>query len=343
MGVKKILVINLAWIGDVVLATPVYRALRSAFPLSEIHLLVVPNTAGIAQCSPFVDKVLIYDKRGRHKKLKDFFRLVRSLRQQVYDLSVATNFALRAPLMGWLAGAKHRAGYDAQHGRWFLSHVASSQRSSIRHETENQLAVLEPLGVSGKDTSLELVVSKTTQRKVDGMLSHLPALPLVALCPFGRYAQKNWSKDECSSAVRQLSAVANCCLIGGEAEAEGLAEINQRSGAVAVEMGGKLTLEELTALLVRARVLISVDTAPVHIAQAVGTPVVTLFGPTDPRIWGPRGEQDVVLTQPLDCSPCHGEIPCKQGRCECLDHIGADTVVHHTLRMLKKKETDTHA
>jgi len=299
-SIHKILFINLAYIGDVLLSTPLTRALKKTYPSATIDILTIPNTAEIAKGNPYVDKIIIYDKRGRHRPLLELWKLIQHLRQQNYDLAITTNFSLRSPAMAWASGARWRVGFDAQHAGIFLTHKVSKQRKLIKHEIENQMDVLKPLGIIANDTTMEFKIDQLDIENMHSKIELQSEKPVVVICPFGRSPLKSWTQEGYSGLLKRLAPLAQCYLIGGKAEQQRLQEINTAAGGVAHIVAGILTLSELAALLQQAKLLITVDTGPMHIGQAVGTPTVALFGPTDDRVWGPRGKYDVVIKSKFD-------------------------------------------
>lgn len=337
-NINRILIINLAFIGDVLLSTPIARALREKYPDAVIDMLVIPVAEGIAKLNPYIQSVYVYDKKGRHRKLREALRMVASLRQNRYDLTVVTNFAMRGAMVARAIGARYRLGYDAQHAGWFLTHAASSKRTEVKHEAENQLAVLQPLGLTTDDTSLVLRISDEDKRTVCSKVHHSPGKPLVLICPAGSYERKSWTIDGYSKLIHELAGEADCCLIGGKAEQALLQQINQNADTKAQVFAGSLSLGELAVLVSMADLLISVDTAPLHIAQAVHTPVIALFGPTNPKTWGPRGEHDIILYHPTDCSPCWGKGLCEERRC--MDSIEVAEVVNATKSIIKGRKSE---
>ncbi|MDF2635485.1 MAG: rfaQ 3 [Pelosinus sp.] len=334
-SIKKILVINLAFIGDVILATPVTRGLRETYPQATIDMLVIPAAAPIAELNPYIDHVTVYDKRVKHKNMTTLWSLIKELRTKKYDLTISTNFALRNAMVAWSTGAPYRVGYDAQHANWFLTHVASAVRTLYRHEAENQLDVLSPLGIKVEDTSLQLKVREEDTNYLQTVLKRTPGKKLVVICPAGSYQRKSWITEGYAQFLQEVSQVADCCLIGGKAEINLLEEINALSGNVAQVFAGNLTLGQVAALLVRADLLLSVDTGPLHIGQAVSTPTLGLFGPTDPGIWGPRGSKDCIIYRPVDCSPCWGKGECREHRC--MANILPEEVIGLAMTMLKEQ------
>ena len=319
---QNILVIDLAFIGDVILATPAVRALHESFPQARITMLTVPLTESIARMNPYVDDVLVYDKKGREKGLLGMLRMARRLRAHRFDLAVCMNFAVRGAVVAWLARIPHRLGYDAQHGGFFLTHTASSKRPAIQHEAINHLGVLLPLDLATRDVSLSLRIPPDEETsciaKMDAL--KLPAAPVV-ICPCGSYERKNLSPEIVVQLARTLAEEYTVVLIGGRTDEQCLHDIAREAGLPArCVLAGVLTLPELAALLKRAKLLVTVDTGPLHMAQAVKCPTVAVFGPTNPRVWGPRGQYDLVLTEELDAE---GNPPAAT----CIESISAERIL----------------
>lgn len=307
---KNILVIDLAFIGDVVLATPVVRTLHEAYPEARLTMLTVPLTESVAAMNPYVDEVLVYDKKGRQKGFLGMLRMARQIKKHRFDLAVCLNFAVRGAVVARLAGIPARLGYDAQHARHFLTHVASAQRPAIQHEAVNHLGVLLPLDLATYDVSLALDIPPEMETSAEEKLvmHGIAAEETVVVCPCGSYERKNLSANTLTELVRLLMAKScNPVLIGGLNDEAVLLQAAHESGlARSRVLAGALSLPELAAFLRRAALLVTVDTGPLHIAQAVRCPTVAVFGPTDPRVWGPRGEYDVVIAEERGA---HGELP----------------------------------
>lgn len=335
MVLSRILVINLAFIGDVLLSSPVIRALREAYPQAAVDMLTVPLSVPVAERNPYVRQVFAYDKRGKHRKLTELFALIRLLRQQHYDLAISLNFSLRSAFMAWASGASRRIGYDAQNGGWLLTDTLPADRSVAQHETLNHLAVLKPLGISPVNTSLALSVRPEDVAALRNKLALPEQQPIVLVCPIGSYRQKSLPTASYAALIRALAPYCRLFLIGAPKEAAGLAAINQAADGLATVVT-YLTLGELAALIQAAAVLISVDTGPVHIAQALGTPVVALYGPTDPKIWGPRNVSDRVFYRGEACSPCWGRKECPDNIC--LTALDPAEITAAALRQVRRNE-----
>lgn len=333
--IRKILYINLAFIGDIILSTPAIRALRAKYPAAIIDMLVTPWASQAARGNPYVDEVHIYDKKGEHRKLAKLWQLLSVLRTEKYDLVITANYALRGAMVAKMIGARYRVGYDAQHAAFFLTHTTPAKRMDVKHETENQLAVLQPLGISTTDFSLEFQHNAIDIQNMHDKMGELPPKTIVVICPFGRHPLNNWTTAGYVALLTQLSAVASCYLIGGQGDKENLLAINQQAGDCGTVLAGNLTIGELAVFLGKSSLVITVDTGPMHLAAAVGAPILALFGRSDERVWGPRGEYDQVLRLlDLPCAPCIAPRECSHH--SCMKNLTSEVVIAKALGMLKK-------
>lgn len=329
LKIKKILIIDLAFIGDVILSGPLTKAIRQQWPRAEIWMLTVPLTAPVAEMLPAIDRVKVYDKRGQHKGLGGMWQIAADLRQENFDLAVCVNFALRGAAVARLAGIPYRLGYDAQHGDLFLTWAASHVRSGIKHETENHLEVLKPLGFSVTDYTLQLCPSEEAE-KAFAQKKQGYALPqkdeYYVLCPLGSYERKNLPVPLAVQLIRAMEREKPVFLIGGKGETAALSAI-ARAGHIGKEriLAGTLTLPELAIFLREAAAMVSVDTGPMHIAQAMSCPTVAVFGPTDPEVWGPRNANSRTVYLKDECSPCWGKGDCTDNHC--MEKIKAEQVL----------------
>ena len=338
LDIKKILIIDLAFIGDVVLATPVTRAIRSRWPQAEITMLTVPLTKPVAEMNPYVDQVLVCDKRGRHKGITGMLAMARELKQYSFDLAICMNFALRGAVIAWLAGIPYRLGYDAQWAGLFLTWQASHIRDGIKHETRNHLEVLKPFGITAEDYSLKLEAPQEARDSYDKLAEKYgwQKQGYYVVCPFGSYERKDFPLTIAAPVIAQLEKKLPVYLIGGKKEAEGL-EILAETARLPGEriLAGTLTLQQLAVFLANAKAMVSVDTGPMHIAQAVNCPTVALFGPTDPAIWGTCNANSQSLYFHEDCSPCWGKGECLKNN-DCMSRLQAKTILE-TLESVSNK------
>lgn len=326
--IKNILFINLANVGDVVLSSPITRILGSYYEHAKIDILVTPQTAGIAEVLPNINRTIVYDKFGKDRGIMGCLRVVEQLRKNNYQLVLTTNQATRSSLLCWLCGAKYRIGFDAQWGRLFLTHAIDTGDFQDQHNADFQSQVLHPLGIVPADTALSLNMSHPDLRNDKDKL-----LPELILCPAGRSHEKEWPVEGFSAVIEWFSTIGKCYLIGGAKDKQVLEKINRLAGNKAEIFAGSRTLGEIAQLINRADLMISVDTGPAHIAEALNTPCIVLFGPSSSKIWGPRRPHSVIIKADVQCIPCQNPKQCPNPFI-CMSNISVDEVIDHANRIL---------
>lgn len=347
---KKILIVDLAFIGDVILSGPLTLAVRRKWPRAELVMLTAPLTAAVAEMLPAVDRVLVYDKQGSRRGPGGMWQMAGELRRERFDVAVCMNFALRGALVSWLAGIPYRLGYDAQHAGWFLTWAAGHVRDGIKHETLNHLEVLRPWGMdasclSAADLRLRLTPPADAAASFEEKAARWGLADnagYYVLCPLGSYERKNLPLPLAVQLIRKLESEKPVYLIGGSKDEAALTAM-ARAGHIGGErvLAGRLSLPELAVFLQRAAAMVSVDTGPMHMAQAVQCPVVAVFGPTDPVIWGPQNADSRTIYTAEPCSPCWGRGECRGARC--MEKIKAPVILSALASIMAPEKVDTRA
>lgn len=309
-NIHKILIVMIAHMGDVVLATPVTRSLKKRFPSATIDLLVRPLAEDAAKHNPYIDHVIVYEELPS---------LIHLLQNNTYDLALSLNSDSIGSMLSGLSGARYRIGYDSDSQTEFFTHTIP-EPTRIMHESEKQLELLKLLGLMHQDSHIEFNVSTSEIASVYQKLDLATKKPIVVLCPFSSHVHKNWLADRWVTLIDHLSKKAQCILIGSEQELPDIQAINTKANHIALVAAGQLTLGESAALIKLAKLFITVDTGPMHIAQAFETPVIALMGPTHSRVWGPRNRHDIVIRSlKCPCAPCWQVYKCYYNF-ECLNH-----------------------
>lgn len=339
--VNKILLVSITHIGDIVLSCPTARALKDYFPHAEIDMLVSMPQGEAAYHNPYISSVIPYDIVNWQRDRVKLVKLIQALRRKKYDLALSSRHGSADPMLALLSGAALRAGFDTHGGGRYLTHVLPSDPAVIRHETEYQLAVLAMLGIPATDTRIEFLVGDEEEASLRKKLPHVGKRerPLVLFCPFSDNSQKNWTISGHVKVLRTLAEIADCYLLGSLRQRPALRDINRCAGNAAKVLGGFLSLGELAALIGAADLLITVDTGPMHMAQAFQTPVLALMGPTDPKVWGPRKPGDIVLNKPMHCSPCWHKDEAIKKSCrgnECMRRIRPAEVIQAAICVLAR-------
>lgn len=356
--VRRILIIRMDLIGDVVLSLAAVRALRGAYPHAVIDFLAQPSSAAILAGQPDITNVLTYDASVWSNPAAIFRRanraaartMLQRLRRPRYDLCVSVS-GYWASILARLSSARRRIGYADEAYRGMLTDTLPGGRYVIRrHEIEYVRELARAAGGRNAALSLpELRVTPPAAAAVAALLAEsglTAARPLVALHAGARNGlAKRWPSASWAHLARRLVAClgARVVLVGAPGDGEIANEIARVAGDGVVNLTGRTSLPELAALLAHSDVLVSGDSGPLHIACAVGTPVVGLYGPTDPVISGPLGERAIVLRQPLWCAPCYDAsavADCRFGNPVCMKTLPPEAVLAAAQRLLATARGD---
>lgn len=337
MPPSRILAVKLADIGDVLLTTPALRALRATFPQARIDYLTTANGAQALRDSPLVDETLLFDKTPydrawdttRRDRLGPLMSFGADLRRRGYDavllfhhLTTAWGAAKFSALL-MASGAPRRVGLDNGRG-WALTDRVDDPGFGARHEVEYALQVAARLGAEAAGLTLDYRVSDAAHAEADRLLASLPPGPRVALFPgSGLYSvARRWPPAHFASVADALQARGmRVILVGRTSDQTGEVARAMRS-APDLDLTDQGDLPTLAAVLSRSNLLLTNDGGPMHIATAVGTPVVAMFGPSNAdaygpwdagqpaRLWPPRSDaspttsRHTVIRLGLGCQPC---------------------------------------
>ncbi len=347
-SIKKILVRAPNWMGDAVMCLPALETIRRAFPDSEISILVRPVIGELFVDHPGVRHIVTYDDRGTHAGWWGTVKLARSLRRERYDLALLFQNAFEAALLGVLAGIALRYGYATDGRRLLLTHpVALPDPKRTVHQVRYYMDMLIPLVQETPTPALTLSVSPAEETMANRLLQEYgvrAADVLIGVNPGSVYGgAKRWPPERFAAVadrlivdVRQRSPnPVRCLIIGGPGE-EALGEaIARRMLSNAVVLSGKTSLSVLKAILKRCCLFVTNDTGPMHVANALGVPVVAVFGSTDPTATAPYNGLSAVVRHPVDCSPCLlRECPIDH---RCMTSVSADQVVRAAQGLLGKR------
>ncbi|MBI4342092.1 MAG: lipopolysaccharide heptosyltransferase II [Candidatus Omnitrophica bacterium] len=340
----RILVIRLDRLGDVVLSTPVLRALREAYPRAFLAMMVRPVCRELVEGHPCLDEVIVYDKDGRHRSVWQTARVALGLRRERFDTAIVLHPSNRSHWIPWLAGIPIRIGYDRK-TPWLLTHRVSHRKQEGRHhEAAYTLQMLRVLGLEPPATHPVIPVRAELAARVRERLRALgvsDGQSLVAVHPSASCVSKRWMPERFADVADRLTLQhgVTVVVVAGPDDAAHAQAMTQAMRQPAINLAGQLSVGELAALLARCRLLLSNDSGPVHIAAAVGTPVVDIFGRNQrglsPARWGPLGDTHVVLHKEVGCVVCLAHQCTIQFKC--LTELSVEEVYHAALSVLRRQ------
>ncbi len=327
---NNILIIKPGAIGDLLQMTPVIRALKSRYPHARISLLVGSTASSdLFKYNVHVNETIVFDKGGAHKSSRALLKLWRELNENDYDLVI--NFQ-RSNLKTWfLASASLPC-------RVLVYHKARRRKV---HAVVNYLETLAPLNIDASDVILELTTGPEDRAFAENIIRSLDVSkgPIIALNPGASHKVNRWRTDRYAELADMLAEKlsARVIIIGGKEDIPLAEEIAAKAQTKPLVMSGKATLLQLGALLEQCDILVSGDTGPMHLATAVGTRVVALFGAADPARTGPVGSgHRVIQAQGVSCLPCGSRVCTNRTSLECMDKIPASAVFDAICEMLAK-------
>jgi heptosyltransferase-2 len=342
---KNILVVQTAFIGDVILTLPLVQACKRLFPTAAIDVVVTPAAKELCDNHQNIREAIAFDKRSADSGLAGLMRLSRVLRSRSYDLAIVPHRSLRSAALVALSRIPIRVGFDKSAGKVLLTETVQYNRAL--HEIDRNLSLLNPVTDTPAPRELpRLSPSDADRKRVDRLLVELEVIrpeTLVAIAPGTIWNTKRWLKERFSSLAVNLDEVGlEIVLLGGKGDEVLCEDIRTLSGSSHVyNTAGMLSLMQSFELIRRCRVIVCNDSAPMHMAAAAGTPVVAIFGATVPAFgFGPSGPLDIVVeTLGLKCRPCsiHGGKKCPIKTFDCMNDITYERVFQITMDVLAKR------
>lgn len=333
---KKILLFKPGAIGDLLQITPVITALHQRYPTARITVMVGNRgTVPLFSRHPLVHEVMVYERKGEHASPWAFLKLWRQIRARRFDLVV--NFQ-RSNIKGWLLLLA------AVPAKYLIYHKA---RNRAVHAVVNHLETLMPIGLQPSETALQLSFypGDAAVRQADELFCRyrLAGKRVIALNPGASHAVNRWSTERFAQLSDRLSALSETAvvLVGG-GDDRGLAdEIVCRTVFPPLNLVGATDIALTGAILSRCAALVSGDTGPMHLATAVGTPVVALFGAADPARTGPVGKGHLVIqAENVSCVPCRSRTCTSQKPLECMEAITAAQVSQRLATVLQQHDRE---
>jgi len=341
---KRFLVIRLSAIGDVVRTMPAVKGLRERYPDAYIAWLVEEKSSDILVDCPYLDRVILFPRRqlvgksgSRTRSLKEF---VRGLRRERFDTVLDFHGIFKSGMLALLSGAKERIGFHRKYTKefnfLFVNRPVVPPGKQI-NRFERNISLVESLDAAPSNLDMEIVIPNDVKRRVGEILEPFGRdKPLVAIHPTTSRPFKLWDAGNYAKVADKLLAdgIAQVLITCGPGERDAAKQVAARMQPPPPPVIQSGSLREYAWLVNQADLYFGGDTGPMHIASAMGTPIVAMFGPTDPVVNGPYRQPHRALYKDLPCSPC------KERRCsrnlECMTAITVDEAYDAILDMLER-------
>lgn len=331
----RILIIHTAFIGDIVLSTPLIRKLRDTYPKAEITYLTTPVGASILRNNPHLNHIIEYDKRGEHKGIKGFWAIAKKLKMEAYNLVITPHRYLRSTFLTFLTGAPIRRGYDSAAASFLYNERVHYDKS--KHEVEKLLSFVPK--DEGKRYEIEIFPTELEVEKVDKLLEKRRE-KVVVVAPGSKWFTKKWPLEYFNRVIKELEKREDTTVVvvGGKEEMF----FNMPLANTTIDLRGKTTLLELAEVIRRADIVLTNDSSPIHIASAFpNVRILALFGPTVEKFgffpWSKNSE--VFQVEGLECRPCsiHGGDSCPKKHFKCMLDIKPEMVLERIESILESE------
>jgi len=331
--IGKIAVFRTDRIGEVLLATPVIEALKKRFPPAGISFVTSSYARDVVSERPDLEEIITFDTIERKVPLKEAFSLARNLKERGFDMAVVLNPHKILHLGIFLAGIRYRVGFNRKWGFLLNCSMDDTRDQGNRHEVNYNLRLLEVIGIRAKDIAPFINTSSRDEYYADGLLQQCsvdPGKNTIILHPGTSNPAKQWPIQNFRELAEKLASDGrfNVIVIGDRSEKKLCEVVVAGTSNKALNLAGLFTLKQLAALLKKADILVTNDNGPMHMAAAVGTKVIAIFGRSIPGVgpkrWGPFGQGHVVFHKDPGCDPCL-DRDCKY-EFKCLTSITPDHI-----------------
>lgn len=331
----RILIIHTAFIGDIVLSTPLIKKLRDTYPKAEITYLTTPVGASILRNNPHLNHIIEYDKKGEHKGIKGFWAIAKKLKMEAYNLVITPHRYLRSTFLTFLTGAPIRRGYDSAAASFLYNERVHYDKS--KHEVEKLLSFVPK--DEGKRYEIEIFPTELEVEKVDKLLEKRRE-KVVVVAPGSKWFTKKWPLEYFNRVIKELEKREDTTVVvvGGKEEMF----LNMPLANTTIDLRGKTTLLELAEVIRRADIVLTNDSSPIHIASAFpNVRILALFGPTVEKFgffpWSKNSE--VFQVEGLECRPCsiHGGDSCPKKHFKCMLDIKPEMVLERIESILESE------
>jgi heptosyltransferase-2 len=336
---ERILIVTVNWLGDAILTTPVFRALKKKFPASYIGVMAVERVAEVYRDNPYIDEVIIFNEKNAHRSLSAKIKFIKFLKDRNFNMAFLIHRSFSRALICFFAGIKRRFGYK-RHKNLFILTDKINPPVGLVHRQDYYLYLFEKSGITINERLPVFFVPNKERDDIGKLLDPISKKHpfIVGINPSANWLPKRWPQEYVATLSDRLINDLNCAVvfIGAEKENDIIQDIIQKMQCCPYNFCGKTTLKELGALIAKMNLFISNDSGPAHLSASLKIPTLVLFGPTSEKITSPRGNLVKIIRKEVNC-----KIPCYKINCPdniCMKKISVDEVFLEAKNILLRKD-----
>ena len=322
----KILIIQTAFLGDVVLTIPLIQAAKK-YLKAQISVVCIPSTKNILEGHPSIDEIIVFDNKNSEKGFFSLIKFIKKLKEKKFDVAIIPHPSFKSGLISYLAAIPERIGFSNSAGRFFFTNKVFFDKN--KHQLERYLDLLKHFGIEVKEEKTEIYIDEEGKKFADDVL---PKNKIIfGINPGSIWATKRWPAEKYAQlADKIITEFGDEILIfGGPDDIDIAKNVEKNMEQKAINFAGKTTLKQLSVLTQMCKVFVTNDSGPMHIAAAMNIPVVAIFGPTIKQFgFFPYSKKAIVIEKNVPCRPCspHGPNKCPEKHFNCMNKITVSEV-----------------
>lgn len=325
--------------GDAILTEPIIETIKTNEPGSFVGIMVIPQNIDVFTLNPRIDVIIPYDKHGKDNGIIGFKKIINAIREYKFDCLISPHMSFRSSLIALFSKIPKRIGFKDADASFFYTHRIKKPKGI--HEIDKNLRLLDPLGFKKIVREIRLYWAEENKRFIEGIFEAYSISSqdkVVVVNPSSVWPTKRWPKEHYRELVKMLlDEGLRVVLIGTQNDIQ-ISDFVKDSDPRVVDLTGKTRIKDLFYLIAWARLLISNDSAPIHIASAFNTPTIDIYGPTVPEFgFYPLSEKNkIIQIENLSCRPCgkHGSISCAAKHFRCMMDIKPEEVFKAAMELL---------
>jgi len=342
----KILLIQTAFLGDVILTIPLVHSLKKDLKSKEVHVLIRPEAKSVFKNDPNVDKIILYDKRGTEKGLINLYKIIKKIRKNRYDVVISPHRSLRSALITFFSNAPKRIGFNINS----LNFVYNKKVKYVKkfHEVDRNLSLIRPLYDGEINVDFNMYNSKQDEIKAKEIINkfcNINEASIIGIAASSQWNTKRWPPNYYKELIDMLISNGFYVILFGSEKDTGICnEIANNYDNKILNLCGSLTINESSEVMKYCKVIVSNDTGAMHIGSVSGVTTIAIYGPTLPEFgFYPYGVKNKIMQEKIYCRPCsiHGGQKCPEGHFRCMKNIHPKQVFEETIKLINDENNKT--